>query len=257
EIPTYLEQLATRYQEVINDANNIINKQYEYSKNRRKSKKELEGIQAHLENEFIKNASWWGTRAWAYIKNYGNPKTWIFDKKDIKDRMFILRSSVNLIKNLKDVENSLVSRDDNAIPNAVYSYLTYSIGYEKLLASRINKIVARHAKDFLIETKDETSNQSGNTNRTEEFGNSSEDFEGEEEYISLSGDPKDFLQNKTEDQSQNATDIDFDKIDLIQRDIIESFGLVNIFSVLEKDTLDLKKRLNKIKRLADSVKLRY
>jgi hypothetical protein len=122
EVGQYLDQMATRFQKIVSEADNIINEQTDYSKTRKKSRKELEGSgqmvpsTAASEALLVKDASWWGSRLWSYFKY--SPRVW---DKHLQLRMRMLWVSADISNGLLDLENYLVSSDENAIPRSCYT----------------------------------------------------------------------------------------------------------------------------------------
>ena len=69
EFHTYLAGIVDDYDKVLKGADFIMNLQDEFSNTRRKGKRELRELAAELDlNEFkIAEASWWGSRTWAWF----------------------------------------------------------------------------------------------------------------------------------------------------------------------------------------------
>jgi len=124
--------LADRYNKLISDAHSIIEEQNNYSENRKKSVKEQTA--SVFDNDIIKIASWWGSRALTYTKN-------IFSNKDaVKAKMNMLKVSVDLIKQLKVIDNYIVSKKINAVPNAVYDFDKFISNFNKLIIPNMKKL---------------------------------------------------------------------------------------------------------------------
>lgn len=139
EVGSYLDQLADRYNKLISDAHKIIEEQNVYSETRKKSVKEQT---ASFDPEILKLASWWGSRALTYTKNqYLNPKYWFSSDKAIDAKMMMLKVSVDLVKQLKVIDNFVVSKEINAVPNAIYDFDKFVSSFNKLLLPNIKKLV--------------------------------------------------------------------------------------------------------------------
>jgi hypothetical protein len=130
EVQTYLNDMVNRYQNVVSGAEEIIRMQEEYSKTRRKSRKELEesGIipseqQSIAAEEFeidniIKNASNTLSRTWTTLTQYP-----IFKKNEFaKQRIKFLYSFAEFEEKVNEVELVLTSLDKHAIYTAFYQY---------------------------------------------------------------------------------------------------------------------------------------
>lgn len=139
EVGSYLDQLADRFNKLVSDAHHIIDEQLQYSETRKKSVKEQTA--SVFDDDIIKTASWWGSRALTYTKNqYLNPKYWRSADESVKTRMLMLKVSVDLIKQLKVIDNYVVSKDINSVPNAIYDFDKFISAFNKLLLGNIKKL---------------------------------------------------------------------------------------------------------------------
>lgn len=139
EVGSYLDQLSERYSKLISDAHKIIEEQATYSETRKKSVKEQT---ASYDPEILKLASWWGSRALTYINNSDiNNWRWFSTDEGNNARMLMLKVSTDLIKQLKLIDNFVVSKDINAIPNAIYDFDKFISSFNKLLLPNIKKLV--------------------------------------------------------------------------------------------------------------------
>lgn len=140
EIGSYLDQLADRYNKLISDAHSIIDEQANYSANRNKSVKEQTA--AFINEDIIKIASWWGSRAKTYAKNsYVNPWYWFAAKEEIKVRMKLLKISSDFVEKLKQLDGFIVSKDNKAIPNAVYDFDKFVSSFSQLIFPNMEKLI--------------------------------------------------------------------------------------------------------------------
>jgi hypothetical protein len=128
EVGQYLEQMASRFQKIVSEADHIIDEQTDYAKTRKKSRKELQESgqmpqemvpsTAASEALLIKDASWWGSRLWSYFKY--SPRIW---NEHLRLRMRLLWVSSDVSNGLLDLENYLISGDENAIPRSCYTLI--------------------------------------------------------------------------------------------------------------------------------------
>ena len=140
EIGSYLDQLADRYNKLISDAHAIIDEQANYSANRNKSQKDQ--VTASAEEDIIKIASWWGSRAKTYAKNsYVNPWFWFAAKEEVKVRMKLLKISTDFVKKLENLEGFVVSKDNKAIPNAIYDFDKFISAFSQLIFPNVEKLI--------------------------------------------------------------------------------------------------------------------
>lgn len=135
-VPKLLDGLANEYQSLAQDyqgltqsGKSIVQEQEQYSGSRRKSRSEtpISGLSieteipsstptvASMNNNLIKEGSNPLGRLWTYIKT-----PFMFGDEDRYARRDMLKSSAVLHKLLGDVGKNIVSRDKNAIPEAVY-----------------------------------------------------------------------------------------------------------------------------------------
>lgn len=139
EVGSYLDQLADRYSKLISDAHKIIEEQNIYSETRKKSVKEQT---ASFDPEILKLASWWGSRALTYLNNSDiNNWRWFSTDEGNNAKMMMLKVSVDLVKQLKVIDNFVVSKEINAVPNAIYDFDKFVSSFNKLLLPNIKKLV--------------------------------------------------------------------------------------------------------------------
>jgi len=270
EVGRYLEQLAENYQRVVSDAKSIIDEQAQYAENRQKNKKEVSGVTASFEDEMVKYASWWGSRAWTHAKAYGNPKYWFFRDEDIKDRLRLLRLSEKLKENLEEIDNDLVSSGKDAIPTAIYDFIKFSEIFEKLLMPKLNNMVSRHAKMIEEEKKNplekiivkETPSDLGQKDELvedsikkpseEDVDNPIAEFSGQQEDYTDEIIPK--------KQNLNKTDVNINRVIEINDDLLDATEVLGFMKMLNIDDEKIplfKIQFRKLKSLAESVKNKY
>ncbi|HUS88560.1 MAG TPA: hypothetical protein VMW91_04175, partial [Desulfosporosinus sp.] len=105
EVGQYLDEMATRYSQVVSEAKQIITDQSNYSKSRRKSTREMSGEQlaASTQSGLEKQASWWGSRAWTWVTQYP-----ILGGSDAdRDRIALLNTTTALIDYLDEIDTYL------------------------------------------------------------------------------------------------------------------------------------------------------
>jgi len=141
EIGRYLEEMATRYQKVIDEARRIIDSQKEYSNTRRKGKKDMPmPIAASSTNMLEKFGSWWGSRAWTWITQYP-----IMGGQDAdRDRIALLNTTTSLIDYLDEFEVNLSSSDSDSIPAAAYKLLAMHSVFDDRFIKIFNRMMKRH-----------------------------------------------------------------------------------------------------------------
>ncbi len=158
EVGSYLDQLADRYNKLISDAHSIIEEQAHYSEGRNKGSKENGGqpVVASIDDEIMKIASWWGSRAKTYGKNsYVNPWYWFAAKEEVKIRMKLLKNLTNFTKQLTNIDSYIVSKDNKAIPNAIYEFDKMVSFFGQLVISNVEKLV-KIDKTVLPESDEKT-----------------------------------------------------------------------------------------------------
>jgi methyl-accepting chemotaxis protein len=239
EIVAYLNQLAERYNSLINDAHSIIDEQKQYSDHRQKSKKEL-GTTSAIEYGLIKEASWWGSRAWTYAKNqYLNPKYWTTDNKDVKNRMNMLKAASYLVEHLKNVDDFLVRKEENSVANAVYEFNRYFYAFDKLLMLNMGELVARHIEKVLLDKSPDGISEKNEEPIIQPKEDSVLEKSKEEPFVELSGDKKDYL------HEISAQDI--------LNDLVYTGRIVQIFGLLGVSKEDILFFQNEIKELRFNV----
>lgn len=204
EINQYLSQLSNRFVKIVDESKDIINEQKEYSKTRRKGRKELLA-QFITQDPLIKEASWWGSRLWAYVKY--SPRFW---NKNVKLRMKMLWVSSDVSNGLLDLEDFLVSSDENAIPRGFHNFVQ--------MRNRISKDMGETLVDLLELSKEAAGNPPEITNEQAE----QEHTKAIENDLPrpLSGSEENELKEEELEEPENwEPNIDWLKIDAIQKDL--------------------------------------
>jgi hypothetical protein len=235
EVGQYLEQMVDRFEKVVEDSKEVMREQENYAKTRRKGHKEMEqsgdlspAISSN-EVDIIKEATWWGSRLWAYLKY--TPQLW---NKQLKLRMRMLWVSADVSRGLLDLENYLVSADENAVPRAFYSLvklrnrIASDMGSTLLDILTILKGVAEQPKEDLPPQEESTKP------------------EPSELPVPLSG--------KSEPSSWEPN-VDWDRIDFVQKEIttLENVNLLLISRnlITEDQSKTLVKTIGALKKIAD------
>lgn len=142
EVGNYLDQLADRYNKLISDAHSIIEEQAHYSESRNKGSNNGEVIANLLDEDIVKIASWWGSRAKTYGKNsLVNPWYWFAAKEEVKIRMKLLKISTDFTKKLQNVDGFIVSKGNNDIPNAIYDFDKFVSNFSQLILPNMEKLI--------------------------------------------------------------------------------------------------------------------
>lgn len=122
-VGSQLNNLASIYDKIINEASQIIQEQEHYSQNRKKPKKEM-----MADDGLFAEASWWGSRLWAELP-FGSLRK---EKKENRAlRLSLIKFAVSINKELKELESDLVSTKPDSIPDSVTTlaqlYTDYSV----------------------------------------------------------------------------------------------------------------------------------
>jgi len=144
EVGQYLDEMATRYSQVVSEAKQIITDQSNYSKSRRKSTREMSGEQlaASTQSGLEKQASWWGSRAWTWVTQYP-----ILGGSDAdRDRIALLNTTTALIDYLDEIDTYLAHGGTNSIPMAVYKLLAMQRVFSARFVKIFNRMMDRHSE---------------------------------------------------------------------------------------------------------------
>lgn len=139
EVIRYLEEMNRRYQEVSSKAAEIIKTQEQYSKNRRKSNKEI-----------ISTASNRFTRFFAWITQY----PWFRNDEITKIRIDLLYSLSDFENRINDIEYLLTSIDKNAPLRAFFEFSGLIVLFDTRFVNKFEEAINKQIS-FYKEHKDE------------------------------------------------------------------------------------------------------
>lgn len=113
-ITDFVGKVSDDFAKIMQEAQGIAQEQAEYANKRRKGKSEQPSpVTASHNAETIKNASWWGSRAWTYMSSLGSKDRWF--------RVGTLKASAVLEDHLEEIENSLLSNKIELIPDTLFA----------------------------------------------------------------------------------------------------------------------------------------
>ena len=258
EVGQYLDEMAGRFEHIVADAKQVINEQAEYSGTRRKSKKELRDLGVEEEpmpiaasdepSDLTKIASWWGSRLWSYIKY--SPRLW---NEQLQLRMKMLWVSTDVSKGLLDLENELVSTDDNAIPKAFYFLIKMQNRIVDDMTGTFNEIVELSktaVADLSDEPKPEGEVVQERLSQREQSRESEPEMESEE---NLPAPLEGILNEEQVEESSWDPNIDFERLKLLVDDlsnigpIIQKLSMVSLIDNEDANVISMKiKTINKM-----------
>src|ERR1700749_2564257 len=132
QIGHYLNEISSRYNRVIEDAQKIIDIQTQYSNHRRKSQNQTN--HASYKPMLVSEASWWGSQAWARVALLG--------KIDRKIRIDMLGSGIDVYRNLKNFESEILNyKNPDSIPNAVRMLAETSLSFNSVFLRLYNQLL--------------------------------------------------------------------------------------------------------------------
>lgn len=158
---TIIGVLASDFQQIAQEANGIIHQQIDYSKNRRKSKKELGLAHANQIIKLEKLASNKLTRFWNQLKN---PISFDDDKKREKSyRLNMLNFCIDIEKDLKNLQNEILNSSAESI--FVSSKIINKIEYILKALLKLVNLYAKSINFFDIKTQKDPIKQAPNQNK--------------------------------------------------------------------------------------------
>ena len=121
EFHTYLSSIVDDYDKVIKGADFVMDLQDNFSATRRKSRRELSDIVASIDNhdQLIVEASWWGSRAWAWFALYKLGK----DARRI--RLGMLGVIHQSIRTLNTIEYNFTTRGPGSDIRAIVGFTKF------------------------------------------------------------------------------------------------------------------------------------
>jgi len=149
EIPQYLEDMSRRFENLTQGAHRIVNMQADYSRNRRKGKKDnvqpqqqqpFQMAAATAEYLLEKQAATRLSRWWAWVTQY----PWFHDDQATKDRLALLYSLGDFKNQINDIEYVLTSSDNNALAHSFYSWLKFSALFNTRFVTKFDDTLEKH-----------------------------------------------------------------------------------------------------------------
>jgi len=137
EFNTYLSSIVDDYSKVVKGADFIINLQGDFSRTRRRGRREMreQGLSRAASgpdpSPLTAEASWWGSRAWARLALYG------LDKNTRQTRVKMLKFVADRLNDLREIEHLLVSKDD---AKAISNMLNFANHFSGTLLFRLKQL---------------------------------------------------------------------------------------------------------------------
>lgn len=148
EITQYLEDMTRRFERLVTDARHIVDMQAEYSKNRRKGKKDTHpgAMSMVATNEFMldKQGATRFSRWWAWVTQY----PWFREDQATKDRIALMYSLADFKNQINDIEDVLGSTDKNALAHSFYSWIKFSALFNTRFRRMLDTALDRHLELF-------------------------------------------------------------------------------------------------------------
>lgn len=156
QIGQYLNSIANQYGKVIDDAKSIIDAQTYYSEHRRKPQENQNpAITASVETSLIVQASWWGSRTWAYFSLLRN-----LDRKNRRLRLNMIKSALEVKRELKRFDHVLAERDPNSAARSLTILATVCSEFSAVFLRMFNKLSELSQEAEKAKAKNETDKKS-------------------------------------------------------------------------------------------------
>lgn len=152
EVESYLNQMFIRFQDITQRADKIINEQEEYSKNRKKSNKELQNITSSYNFDKVQklariiDRSDTLTRLWTVVSQYP-----LFgeDEKLTRERIRIMYSAADYEAQINEIEYKLTSFDDDYGPTkSFYEFSRFIISFDQRWVQRFKNLITHQASYY-------------------------------------------------------------------------------------------------------------
>lgn len=152
EIPQYLEDMTRRYESLASGARRIVDMQANYSKTRRKGKKDMPNQpmqqmqMAEAAEEFLLNKQGANklSRWWAWVTQY----PWFRDDEATKDRLALMYSLADFKEQINDIEYVLASSDKNSLSHSFYSWTKFIALFNTRFVKTFDAALDRHLELF-------------------------------------------------------------------------------------------------------------
>jgi len=142
EVPIYIDEMVTRFNNLVDIAKQIVSTQEEYSATRRKGRKEMEGI-ASVDDGLQKVASNKLTRLWARWTQM----PWGNGHQETRAKLSLMSSLAELKDQINDIEFVLAGTDKQSVPHAFFSFLHF-VQFVNRFIDKFNKEIERQANEI-------------------------------------------------------------------------------------------------------------
>lgn len=143
EVPIYIDEMVTRFNSLIEIAKRIVDVQEEYSRTRRKSRKEMEGI-ASVDDVLQKVASNKLTRLWAIWTQM----PWGRGHQETRAKLALMSSLAELKDQVNDIEFILAGTNKQSVPQAFFSFIQFIGLFNNRFIYKFNKEIERQANEI-------------------------------------------------------------------------------------------------------------
>ena len=143
EVSVYIDEMTTRFSNLVNIAKQIITNQEEYSRTRRKGRSEMQGV-AFVDDTLTKEASNRLTRFWSKWTQM----PWFREDKDIKARLRLMSVLADLQDQINDIEYILAGQDKKAITHAFFSFIRFLGSFRHGFIIKVNEQIQREFSEI-------------------------------------------------------------------------------------------------------------
>lgn len=221
EVPIYIDEMVTRFNNLIDIAKQIVDHQDEYSRTRRKSNKELEGV-ASVDDGLQKAASNKLTRLWATWTQM----PWSSGHQETRAKLALMSSLAELKDQVNDIELVLAGTDKKSVPHAFFSFLQFINLFNNRFIRKFNQEIERQANEISgIELNDVDKFLSQPVNLSADL---SETF-----IKTLEKNKKVKEENKIEDQKTDSQNKD--RVSFIKKDVEAVEFIISQINAAKKD----------------------
>jgi hypothetical protein len=139
EVPIYIDEMVTRFNNLVNMAKHIVSDQDDYSKNRRKGKTE-----ASYEFQIFKEASNEFTRFISRLRH----GLWFSSDEGAKEKIRLMSSLAEFEDQINEIEYLLASNDDRSVSQSFFEFIKFLGLFRNRFVRRLSNEINRQSVEF-------------------------------------------------------------------------------------------------------------
>jgi hypothetical protein len=222
EVPIYIDEMVTRFNNLTQIAKDIVKNQDEYSKNRRKGKSE-----ASYDFEIFKEASNEFTRFISRLKH----GLWFSGDEGAKEKIRLMSSLAEFEDQINEVEYLLAANNDKAISQSFFEFLKFLELFNNRFVRRFSNEINRQS----IESKQNSNSSQEDSSKVDLPSRSFQNVLNELKEERRDSFNEDLKLNKNENRIDNSTDLDNVTLIISKINSLSELGISKLSKLSDSD----------------------